>query len=115
MLGFFAESKDLWHMEQKIYDIILRKTGNATVIRDDMNLVRDLGANLTQVSIICHEIEIAFNMRHGTFSYLTKYFDKLCVSDLIKLARSEISYNQSYVAPSVPLFTKIRTLFQKQH
>lgn len=102
-------------MEQKIYDIITNNVGTQVVINDSMNLFRDLGMQRAGVDKICRDIEQNFNIKYGTFSYLSRYFDKLCVSDLIKLTRSEVLYNQLYVSKNVSLGTKIRRLFQKQH
>jgi hypothetical protein len=102
-------------MEQKIYNIVANNVNVPVAVNDNMNLSNDLGAKSADIKKICHDIEQQFNIKYGTFDYLTKYFDKLCVSDLVKLTRSEVLYNQLYVSENVSLGTKIRRLFQKQH
>lgn len=100
-------------MEQKIYQIIASRTSATARIQDNMNLYHDLGARPTDIEGICCEIERTFGIQAGTFRYLLQYFDKLCVSDLIKVTRGEITHNKLNMAPAMSLFEKMRQRLQK--
>jgi hypothetical protein len=75
--------------DRKIYDILKINSG-ISGISNNMNLHRDLGITSVKLRSICNAIEKAFSIPAGTLKYLVPYFDKIAVSDLIKLTKNEI-------------------------
>lgn len=100
-------------IERAIYEIIRNNSGVSN-ISDNMNLYRDLGIEVSSLRKICVSVEKLFEVPDGTFKYILPYFDKVTVSDLVKITKSEVNYRKKHDFDNKPgFFDRLKLQQQK--
>ena len=95
-------------VKKAIYEIIRTNSG-VTNISDNMNLYRDLGIGTTSLKKICISVEKFFGVPDGALKDIIPYFDKITVSDLIKITKSEVNCSKKQnIDNEIGFFDKLK-------